>query len=162
DRLVAVKREVHFLDAVALGGGAKLRLGTLRPAAEENDVVARQHRSALLVPVVHFVRLHEVRHDVGAVIVLVDFVEVVHPAGELVRDGTAGPIVVLLETGLALLALRGGWRAEVGAAAAAGRVGARAAEAAPRSGTAKAAAWPWAAESAARTAGPGRIAAAGP
>ena len=37
--LVAVEREVHFLDAVALGARAELRLGARRAAAEENALV---------------------------------------------------------------------------------------------------------------------------
>ena len=36
---VAVEREVDFLDAVALGAGAELRLGARRAAAEQNEVV---------------------------------------------------------------------------------------------------------------------------
>ena len=35
---VAVEREVHFLDAVALGARAELRLGAGRAAAEQDEV----------------------------------------------------------------------------------------------------------------------------
>ena len=47
--LVAVEREVHFLDAVALGAGAELASAPWRAAAEQ-DAVAWIHRAIIHGP----------------------------------------------------------------------------------------------------------------
>ncbi len=51
-RLVAVEREVDFLDAEALGAGTELRFGAQGAAAEEDYVLALQHRLRLVTLVV--------------------------------------------------------------------------------------------------------------
>jgi hypothetical protein len=124
--------------------------------------------------------LHELRHFVDRILWRIDLVEIVHPAGELRRNGPLGSAFLLLEIALAaLLAFGWGRRAEVtlastGLARTAGpwrteAAGARSTKAARSRGpakttwaagpgTAKAAAGARSAEAAARSRGPARAA----